>query len=250
MLSCRVAMASSAQTEFIILRGPRSLARCAADWLLNRVLAVPGTPAVCLSGGSTPLLLYQLLAEAPWRERFPWRRVHWFWGDERAVPADDPRSNYRAARAALFDRVPIPAENIHPIAIEDSLHQTADAYERVLQEFYGASRLSDNRPLFAATLLGLGADGHTASLFPGDAALAEEQRWVAAVPAARPEPRVTLTPRALSSSGEVAFLVSGAQKREIVARLRAGAPLPPSRVRPAGRTRWFIDRAAAGTGTA
>jgi len=246
MVPSRVAMANSVQTEFVVLRGPKTLARCAADWLLARVLAVAERPAVCLSGGATPLMLYQLLAEAPWRDRFPWSRVHWFWGDERFVPPDDPRSNYRMVRAALFDRVGVPAENIHPMPTDRALPQVAADYERVLMQFYGAERLLLDRPLFAATLLGLGTDGHTASLFPGSGALEEEERWVAAVPDARPEPRITLTLPALASSGEIAFLVSGAKKRDILSQIRRHDDLPATRIDSAGRVHWFVDRAAAG----
>jgi 6-phosphogluconolactonase len=246
MVPSRVAMANASQTEFVTLRGPKTLARCAADWLLNRALAVPERPAVCLAGGSTPLLLYQMLADRPWRDRFPWERVHWFWGDERYVPPDDPRSNYRMVRSALLDRVPVPPENIHAMPTNGTLPQVAGDYERALKQFYGADELAPNRPLFAATLLGLGTDGHTASLFPGSAALDEHERWVAPVPDAHPEPRITLTPPALASSGEIAFLVSGAKKRDILARVRRNEDLPALRIESAGRVHWFIDRAAAG----
>jgi 6-phosphogluconolactonase len=247
MVPCRVAMANAAQTEFVILRGPKTLARCAADWLLNRVLAVGDTPAVCLAGGSTPFLLYRMLAEARWRDQFPWAHVHWFWGDERFVPPDDPRSNYQMVQAALFDRVPVPPENIHPMPTDRPLAQVAADYEQTLKRFYGAERLSLHRPLFAATLLGLGADGHTASLFPGSTALDEHQRWVVPVPDAQPEPRITLTSSALASSGEIAFLVSGANKRDALARIRHNEDLPAARIASAGRMHWFVDRAAAGT---
>jgi len=246
MVPCRVAMANSAQREFVVLRGPQSLVRYVADWLLNRVLAVSGTRAICLAGGSTPLLLYQTLAKPPWRDRFPWERIHWFWGDERFVRSDSSRSNYRMARAALFDHVPVPNENVHPIATNGTLAEAAADYERTLRQFYGSPQLSLNRPLFAVTLLGVGEDGHTASLFPGDAALTEQSRWVAAIPNARPEPRISLTYPALASSGEIGFLVTGASKRDIVARIRNGEDLPATRVDTAGRVHWFLDRAAAG----
>ena len=243
-IACRVAMAKSAQKEFVVLPGPQSLVRCVADWLLNRILATNGTPAVCLAGGSTPLLLYRTLAEPPWRDRFPWQRIHWFWGDERFVRWNDPRSNYHMARAALFDHVPAPPENIHPIATTGSLDQAAASYDRVLRQFYGASRLSGDHPLFAATLLGVGTDGHTASLFPQSPALNERTHWVAAVPDAQPEPRISLTLPALASSSEIAFLVSGASKRAILTRIRRGDDLPATRVDTAGRIHWFVDRAA------
>jgi 6-phosphogluconolactonase len=247
MMPIHVAMAGSAQTEFVVLRGPKTLARCAAEWLLKRVEAVEGEPAVCLAGGSTPFLLYRLLAEAPWRDRFPWQRVHWFWGDERFVPPDNPRSNDRMVRAALLDRVPVAETHIHPVPTHLPLDEAASAYERTLKDFYGAAEFSLQRPLFAATLLGLGDDGHTASLFPGNAALEEHRHWVAPVPDAQPEPRITLTLPTLASSGEIAFLVSGANKRDVVARVKRREDMPALRIESPGRVHWFIDRAAAGS---
>jgi 6-phosphogluconolactonase len=249
-VAARVVMTNATQTEFMVLRGPKALARCAADWLLNRVLAVGEMPAVCLSGGSTPTLLYQALREEPYRDQFPWQRVHWFWGDERFVAPTDPRSNYGMARAVLFDHVPVPRANIHPIDTHGTLSEAAALYERELRQFAGSAGRASDHPLFAATLLGLGTDGHTASLFPGDAALNEQERWVATVPESRPIPRITLTLPALASSGEIGFLVSGATKRAIFAQVRRGADMPATRVLSAGRVRWFVDRAAAGQGPA
>jgi 6-phosphogluconolactonase len=122
----------------------------------------------------------------------------------------------------------------------------ATAYEKTLQDFYGSPRLAADRALFAATLLGIGDNGHTASLFPGSPALLERQRWAVGVDGVADEPRVTLTIPPLESSGEVAFLVTGAAKRDIVARLGQGEDLPAAKIQPAGRLRWFLDRAAAG----
>src|SRR5690348_11650001 len=138
---------SEAQLE--ILADPEALARRAADWLLAAALAAPGLFAVALSGGSTPRRLYEHLAAAPYREAFPWPRVHWFWGDERFVPKADRRSNEHMAREALLSRVPVPPEHIHPIPTEGLDAATAaTAYERDLQGFYGAARLAPVRPLF------------------------------------------------------------------------------------------------------
>jgi 6-phosphogluconolactonase len=248
MIAHAAPTAGSGATDVVILRDSRRLARFAADWLLRCVLARDGAVAVCLAGGSTPRPLYTLLAQSPYRERMPWRRVHWFWGDERFVPADSPRSNYRMAWLALFRHVRIPPDNIHPIPTEGAIDEAAAAYECALQDFYGAQHLSEDRPLFAATLLGLGTDGHTASLFPGNAALGEKTRWALAVPDAPSEPRISLSFGALASSEEIAFLVSGAEKRAILTKLFAGADLPAARVRAAGRVNWFVDRAAAAEG--
>jgi 6-phosphogluconolactonase len=236
--------------ELAILADAEALARHVADWLVARVLGTKGRFGLVLSGGSTPRRLYQCLAESPWRERMPWQRLHLFWGDERFVPPDHSESNFGMVRETLLSRVAIPRDNIHPIATVGLSPEAAAAdYERELQAWYGAAQLEPARPLFDATLLGLGTDGHTASLFPGSAALDERRHWVAAVIGAKPEPRITLTYTALEASRDVAFLVAGADKRAILARLRAGAPeLPAGRLRPSGAVHYFLDRAAAPEG--
>jgi 6-phosphogluconolactonase len=175
--------------------------------------------------------------------------VNWFWGDERHVPPDDPRSNAGAARRALLDGVPIPPGHIHPIpTLAPDPETDARAYEAALKAFHGADRFDPDRPLFAAVLLGLGDDGHVASLFPGDPGLNEEHRWAVPVPRSGEPfvPRITLTLPALCSSAATAFLVSGEGKRERLAQILAGADAPAARVRSAGDIRWIIDRAAAG----
>ena len=242
-------MANASQTERHVLPDAEAAARAVAEWLLERALAVEGKAALCLAGGQTPRQVYTMLAEAPLRDRFPWDRAHWFFGDERVVAADNPRSNYRMVREALFDRAPVPPENIHAVPTETgNAEKSAAAYEAALQLFYGSERLAANQALFAATLLGVGDDGHTASLFPGNPVLQERKRWAIAVrDPSVPEPRVTLTIPALESSGEVAFLATGEPKRAIVAQLANDQDLPAGRIHPAGRLRWFLDRAAAGT---
>ena len=235
-----------AEAELTVLPDAEALAERVAAWMLERVLALPGKVSVCLSGGSTPRRLYQTLAEAPYRDRMPWQRIHWFLGDERFVPAKDPRSNYRMIREALLDRIEAPGDSMHPIATQGlTLDAAVIAYERELKRFYGAEELSAARPLFDVTLLGLGGDGHAASLLPGAPVLEERSRWVAAVVGFAPEARITLTYPALESSRDVAFLVTGKPKREILARVRAGATdAPAARLRPVGRLHWFVDRAA------
>jgi len=225
-----------------------ALARHAADWLLAAARADERLFAIALSGGSTPRRLYALLARAPYRQSFPWSRIHWFWGDERFVAKTDARSNERMVREALLSHVPVPPENIHPIPTEGiAAEAAAAAYEDVLREFYGAARLDPVRPLFDATLLGLGPDGHTASLFPGTAALGERERWAAAVAGLESETRVTLTYPALESSRRTAFLVEGMEKRVILERLRRAPQedLPAARLAPVGALWIFADRAAA-----
>jgi 6-phosphogluconolactonase len=238
----------STHVDIEIVADAEALARRVAGCLTDLATATDRRFAVALSGGSTPKRLYRLLAEPPWRDRFPWSRTHWFWGDERFVPADDLRSNYRMAREALLARAPIPPANIHPIPTEDlSPDAAAAAYEATLKSFHGAATLDPARPLFDVTFLGLGEDGHTASLFPGTPALTERARWVVAVEGAQEEPRITLTYPALASSRHVAFLVEGGGKRAMAERLRRGdTAIPAGRIAPVGRLHIFIDTAAAG----
>jgi 6-phosphogluconolactonase len=193
---------------------PEDLARATAAWLRERAAAAGPRFAVCLAGGSTPRRVYELLASAE-RERFPWNRAHWFFGDERFVPHDHPDSNYRMVRAALFDAAPVPAGNVHPMPTAGEPAQAAQAYANELHDFYGAAALDPQRPLFDVVLLGLGEDGHTASLFPGTTALQERQRWVVDVLNPKSEPRITLTYPALASTRALAFLVAGANKRNL-----------------------------------
>jgi 6-phosphogluconolactonase len=227
-----------------------AVARRAAEWIAALARASTGRFAISLSGGSTPRRLYQLLAEPRLREALPWARIHWFWGDERCVPWDHPDSNYGMARAALLAHVPAPAENIHGIATHSTEMgndpaAAARAYEEVLKSYYGALRLDPARPLFDVQLLGLGPDGHTASLIPGTSVLDERERWVAEVTHGRPEARITLTFPALESSRHTAFLVAGADKREALARvLKGDRLLPAGRLDPQGDLFWFIDEKA------
>jgi 6-phosphogluconolactonase len=228
-----------------------ALARRGSEWLAERIAGAARPFALCLSGGSTPKRLYAFLAAAPLRDRIPWQNLHLFWGDERFVPPDHPDSNFAMARTALIDHVPIPLRQIHPIPTTGLTPETAaEAYARTLAAFYGSDRLDAARPLFDVTLLGLGPDGHTASLFPGAAALDETVAWTAAVIGARPEPRITLTYPVIASSAVVAFLVAGADKQAMLARVLAGdRSLPAARVCAEGELRFLVDRAAVGEST-
>jgi 6-phosphogluconolactonase len=209
-------------------------------------IAAAGPFRVSLSGGSTPRTLYGLLASDEFRGRFPWSRVSWYWGDERFVPYDHLESNYRMTREAMLAKAPVPAENIHPVPADGTAEDAAARYERTLQTAYGAPVLDPARPLFDITLLGLGTDGHTASLLPGDAVLEERKRWVVAVSHGRPEVRITMTFPVIESSRHVAFLVAGQEKAAILGAIRAGGSrVPAARVRPVGETIWFVDQAAA-----
>ncbi|MFZ5779265.1 MAG: 6-phosphogluconolactonase [Pseudomonadota bacterium] len=227
------------------LADPTALAQRVAEWMTAEALAAKDIFRVSLSGGSTPKALFTLLASDDFLGRFPWRKVAWYWGDERFVPYDHPDSNYGMTRKAMLSRAPVPPENIHPVPVDGEPEQAAARYEQTLQAAYGAPSLDPARPLFDVTLLGLGPDGHTASLLPGEPVLEERRRWVAPVAHGRPEVRITMTYPAIESSRHVAFLVSGGAKAGILRTMRAGgSDVPAARVRPRGELIWFVDRAA------
>jgi 6-phosphogluconolactonase len=227
-----------------------ALSRAAVEEVLRVVAnSVPahGRCAIALSGGHTPARMYALWA-AEYNAQTPWDKVHLFWGDERFVPQHDPLSNYRMARETFLARVQIPAGNVHPVPTNFSQPQlAAQAYEAELRKFFRSAP-----PAFDVQLLGLGGEGHTASLFPGSPALDEKQRWVVAVHApAEPPDRLTLTPVVLNCGRNTFFLVAGENKREILAALRSEpesklSEYPAARIRPSGRVLWFLDQAAAG----
>jgi 6-phosphogluconolactonase len=223
------------------------LAKMAADRVISKISANAGRAAICLTGGSSPKQLYQLLATDTYRSRIPWDRVHWFIGDERFVASDDPLNNMGVARKIFLDRY-APAANIHPIPTGTANpNESARRYEETLQSFYGANSLDPARPLFDVVLMGVGPDGHTASLFPGYPAIEEAERWVVGVPKAHVEPfvpRVSLTLPALNSCREMLFELSGPDKRAILTRVLDGENLPANRTHSAGETIWLVDKAA------
>ena len=196
---------------------------------------------VALAGGSTPRATYALLASDEFATRVDWQHVHVFWGDERCVPLDHPDSNYRMAREALLDHVPISTDNVHRIQGELKPERAASIYQDELEAVLG----SDEQ--FDLILLGMGADGHTASLFPGTAALGERKRAVAAVYVEKMQSwRVTLTLPVINASRHVLFLVSGDAKAVALARISVGEPLPASLVQPShGQLTWLMDKDAA-----
>ena len=243
-------MAANDNRHLITVADPAALAATAAEHVLARTAANSGRVAICLTGGSSPKQLYRLLASDDYRGKIPWQRVHWFIGDERFVPATDPLNNMGTARAIFLDRC-APAANIHPIptATADPADpdRSAALYEQELKSFYGADALDHAHSLFDVVLMGVGPDGHTASLFPDDAALEETTRWAVGVPRANVEPfvpRVTLTLPTLASCREMLFEVAGGDKRAILTRLFAGENLPANRARSAGETIWLVDRSA------
>jgi 6-phosphogluconolactonase len=242
-----------APADIIVVADPEALARAAAERMLARLPRTGDRLAVCLTGGSTPERLYELLA-TDYRDAVPWPRIRWFWGDDRFVPENDPRSNAGVARRLMLGRVPVPPADICAIPIgAENVMEAARLYEMELQRHYGADRLLPDRPLFDLVLMGLGGDGHTASLFPGHAELDETERWVVGVQKAGMEPfvpRVTLTFPALASTREMLFVVSGAGKRDVLAKVLAGADLPAARAWSEGRLVWLVDQAAMPAGGA
>ncbi len=204
-----------------------------------------GRFSVALSGGETPRRLYELLASPPYRERIHWDEVHVFWSDERCVLEDDPRSNARLARLTLLNHVPIPAENIHPIRCDHSPKQASAQYERELKEFFSTSN-----PNFHLVLLGLGENGHIASLFPHTPVLNEQEKWVSEVYIKElAMDRITFTAPFINQASQVVFLVSGADKAQVLENVLEGpykpSELPAQLIRPAGKKPiWLVDKAA------
>ncbi|GAB4486554.1 MAG: 6-phosphogluconolactonase [Anaerolineales bacterium] len=227
-----------------IFPNPTALVNYAADLFTQQAEASPGKFSVALSGGSTPRALYERLSTTDLAERIPWPKIHLFWGDERCVPPDHPESNYGMTAGALLSRIPIPTENIHRIRGELPPAEAASLYEAELRAFFGET------PAFDLIFLGIGEDGHTASLFPGSPALAETARWVVDVEHTTPPPplvsRVTLTFGVLNAARRVVFLASGASKAAILAQVWQGVNLPASQIGPTnGDLLWLVDQAAA-----
>jgi 6-phosphogluconolactonase len=229
-----------------ISRDGHALAERAAEWFAHTVASRSGDIRVSLSGGSTPKELYRLLGRDPLRAKIPWQRLELFWGDERFVPYDSPDSNYRMAREMLLEASPVAPERVHPMPTDGTPADAARRYEAMLKRIYGSETLDTARPLFEVMLLGLGSDGHTCSLIPGQPVLEDREHWVAPVMSGRNEPRITLTYPAVESSRTLAFLVSGADKAHAVKAVREGdQTLPAARIRTRGEVVWFLDSAAA-----
>ncbi len=205
-----------------------------------------GVVSLVLSGGSTPHGVYELLASESYKKRIDWSRLHIFWGDERCVPPESAESNYRMAHQALLRNVPLPAHHIHRIRGELPAAEAARAYEFELRNAFGIAETEI--PRFSLVLLGLGEDGHTASLFPGTTALSENVRLVTEVYVERLSMwRVTMTYPLFARAGAVLFLVSGPAKATIVRSVvRENAELPAAQVaHNAGNVQWYLDRDAA-----
>ena len=231
--------------ETFVLADPAAVAEEAARRLLAMRDERKGERfSLALSGGSTPQRLYRLLAASPWRERIDWPSLHIFLADERFLPHDHPDSNFRMARETLLDHVPLPAANIHPMPTDGTVEDAAKQYEAELKVFFG-----DAPPLFDALILGMGPDGHTASLFPGH--VHPKGPWVLPVhDSPKPPPiRLSLSLELINQARHVLFLVTGSDKAQALASLRsAGEPvLPAGRVELVkGRLVWLVDKAAWG----
>ena len=214
--------------------------------LCNQAIRSRGLFSISLSGGSTPEPFYRALGESANRARMDWRYVHIFWGDERPVPPNHPDSNFRMAREALMDPVDIPESNIHRVPAEMDVRLAAFSYEEELRDFF-----EGEWPCFDLVLLGMGEDGHTASLFPKSAGLNEEQRWfIANYAPDRQTWRLTLTKSAINAAREIWVLVQGESKAEKLAEILTGPQNPKANpiqlIHPVeGELTWWIDAAAA-----
>ena len=231
-----------------------ALADAAAELVVGRAaaaIALSGRFTLVLSGGTTPRQLYTRLASRPSRDRIDWEHVHLFWGDERCVPPTDAASNYRMARETLIDHVPIPAPHVSRIKGEDDPVFAAAEYARTLRAALGEGATAETTTGPDLVLLGLGSDGHTASLFPHKTAPRETTRWVVAEEVAVPPTwRVTVTPPFVNKARSVLFLVAGSEKAGTLGAVLEGPvvleALPAQRIAPRGRSPlWMVDRAAA-----
>jgi 6-phosphogluconolactonase len=231
-----------------IFADSEALARAAADTVADlaaQSITLQSRFSIALSGGSTPQKLHTLLATEPLSSNIDWVHVHVFWGDERCVPPDDADSNYGAAKEVLLDHVPLPSENIHRIKGELNPKEAADEYEQVLHNHF-----TGDLPYLDLVLLGMGDDGHTASLFPHTSALNENRKWVVDnyVPS-KQVTRITLTPLAINAARNILFLVSGSNKAERVHQVLKGVynplELPSQFIKPIkGNLFWMLDAAA------
>jgi 6-phosphogluconolactonase len=240
----------ASQPQVRVFGSPQELFRASAEKFCavgSEAIQTRGKFSVALSGGSTPRGLHQELV-TDFSSKLAWHKVFFFWGDERHVPPDSSDSNYRMAKETLLSKLPIPAENIFRIPSElADAKEAAKKYEQTLEKFFRPDQ--NSFPRFDFILLGMGPDGHTASLFPGTAALEEKDRFVAANWVEKLNTfRITLTYPVLNSAAAVMFLVSGDEKAEMVRRAlkEPAANLPCQRVRPEpGELLWYLDKGAA-----
>jgi 6-phosphogluconolactonase len=234
--------------ELHVLKDGEALSNAAAKFIAGHIAATlkkGSRYTIALSGGSTPKRLHQILAQSPYKEQIDWSKLHVFWGDERAVPFKDDRNNAKMAYDTLLDFVPIPADQIHVMRTDISPEQSAAEYEKILHQYFDNTVTS-----FDLVLLGMGDDGHTLSLFPGQPVIHEEERWATSFwLQAQDMSRITLTKTIVNKSACVAFLTAGTAKAHALKEVLKGAFNPdlyPSQViKPIGELHWFVDEAAA-----
>jgi 6-phosphogluconolactonase len=243
-------MAKSVTPDFAVVENLDALSHEAARFVLlsaREAVICTGRCTIVLAGGATPARLYELLASDEYRGAMPWDEIEWFWGDERCVRPDDPRSNYRLAHDAMLSRVGVPPAQLHRMAGEvRPPSRAALSYEATIRD-----RVPDQ--IFDLVLLGVGADGHTASLFPGHPALEERERLVVPVdtgPGREVRKRLSMTLPLFNRARSVLVLAAGEAKRDVVRAVRADAAAaagryPAARLRPAGHLTWIVDEAAA-----
>lgn len=220
--------------------------------IAERAITTRGRFVLGLSGGKTPRPIYEMLSTRDYADAINWNFTHIFWSDERCAPPDHADSNYYMARDLLLNRVKVPLANLHRIQGELEPQVAADLYEADLRNFFG-KRMNSAKPRFDLHLLGIGADGHTASLFPNMPAVHEKERWVVAHHVEKLDAwRITMTPLALNAAANIFFVVTGADKNATAKRILQGKPnvdeLPAQAIKPVdGQLRWYFD-AAAGKG--
>ena len=237
------------QNNISIFQDSAALAKAAADLMIKiskQAIESRGRFVISLSGGTTPENLFALLAKPPYRDQILWNKTFVFWGDERFVPSDDKRNNANKARTLLLDHIDIPAININPIPVDLEPDEAAKKYADIITKFFGKET-----PRFDLIFLGLGEDGHTASLFPGTDVVFENTRLVREVYVAEQKMyRITMTPLLINKARNIAFLVEGEKKAEVLKTVLRGPQqpdkLPAQVINPEdGKLYWFVDKKAA-----
>lgn len=237
------------KNNICIFQTSEALAKAAADKVIQiskQAIENKNRFVLSLSGGSTPELLFKLLASPSYRDQIEWEKTFVFWGDERMVPSNDNRNNANRAKALLLNHIPIPSNNIHPIPVDFEPKEAAKEYEKTLKEFFGNSE-----PCFDLIFLGLGEDGHTASLFPGSDVIYENKRWIRDVYVPRQNMfRITMTPHLINKAHTIVFLVEGEKKSKILNAVLSESQqidkLPAQVIHPGnGNLYWFLDKKAA-----
>ena len=243
-------MLSKSKPRIIIANNEKHLTSICADFFYRTAvesMAQPGRLSVALSGGSTPRPMHRLLAMPPYLDDIPWKQIDFYWADERLVPPNDPASNYGAAKKDLLDHLPIKKDHIHPMCSPHTPVQAAEEYEGLLAEYFTVEPKA--LPKFDFIFLGIGQDGHTASIFPNDRTAIDTDRWVVPVKGGTPNVhRLTLTIPVLLQARHLLFLVTGSNKAEMVRTIfeQNSAGLPPQQLNASGnQVFWFLDQEAA-----